>query len=102
MHLPNFFYRRLRWLNVPGAMLVALLQRTPVLRVAATAEEMVVASPVGTVLRSAVTAIASLGAVHALAGATQFVTNHNPTSGTVGTAIPATTFTVTGAQSVPG
>ena len=32
-----FLYHRLRWLNVPGALLVALLQRTPLLRVAAMA-----------------------------------------------------------------
>src|SRR3954469_15231509 len=102
MHFQTFIYRRLRWINLPGALLVALLQRTPVLRIAATAEEMVASSPVGSVLRSAITAVASLGAVHALAGATQFVTNHNPVSGTVGTPISATTFTVTGAQTLAG
>src|SRR3954464_14494777 len=78
-------FLRLRWLNLPGAMLIALLQRTPVVRLLVTAEEVVTASPVGAVLRSAFTAAASLGAVHALAGATQFQANRtSPLSGTVG------------------
>ena len=95
--------RHLPWFNLPAAVLVALLQRTPVLRVATAAEEMLVASPIGSVLRSATAALASLGAVHALAGATVFVTNRSsPVNGTIGVAVPALTFTVSGGNAPPG
>jgi hypothetical protein len=100
--LSSLILHRLRWLNLPGAMLVALLQRTPVLRVAATAEELVAISPIGTVLRAAATTLASLGAVHALVGATQFIASRNPVTGTVGSAISPDGFTVTGAQTPAG
>lgn len=55
----------LRWrafarLQVPVAMLIAFLQRTPALRVITAAEEAVAASPVGAVLRSAIAATAAL------------------------------------------
>src|SRR5882672_2507455 len=79
------FARRLRWLNLPGAVLLALLQRTPVVRVAAVAEEFVVAAPLGAVLRSAAAAVAALGAVHSLAGATaQVIASTNSVNTTVG------------------
>ena len=94
-------YLGFRWLNLPGAVLIALLQRTPALRVATLAEGWVGASPLGAVLRSAFTAAASLGALHTLAGATQFVVNPNPVNGTVGSSV-AVAFTVTGAGAVPG
>jgi hypothetical protein len=70
---------RFRWLNLPGAFLVMLLQRTPVLRLAAVAEEQLVASPIGTVLRSAAAIAASLGAMHSLAGATTMYVQQNST-----------------------
>lgn len=95
-------YRRLPWLNLPGALLVALLQRTPVLPLAATMEEFALVSPVGAVLRAAVAAAASLGAMHSLAGATQFFATHNPIAGTTGSPIATTAVTVNGAQSPPG
>ena len=66
----SVLHRYLPWLNLPGAVLIALLQRTPVLQVAATSEEFVLESPVGSLLRSAVATVASLGALHSLAGAT--------------------------------
>jgi hypothetical protein len=67
-------------------MLITLLQRTPVLQVATTAETYVLESPVGAVLRSVVASVASLGALHSLAGATtQLVANVNqPAKATVG------------------
>ena len=103
MKIPAILLRHLPWFNLPAAVLVALLQRTPVLRVSAAAREILVASPVGSVLRSAVAALGSLGAVHALAGATVFATNRpSPVNGTVGAAVPAVTFTVTGGQAPPG
>jgi hypothetical protein len=92
------------WLRaqLPLALLVALLQRTPIVRVAAVAEELVIASPLGAVLRSTVAAVASLGALHTLAGATTFfsassggtVSNPGPLSLKVGTQVPLIAFGV--------
>ncbi|MDB6167477.1 MAG: hypothetical protein JWM88_341 [Verrucomicrobia bacterium] len=70
--------RRLQWFNLPTAMLIALLQRTPVIRMVAAIEECVVSSPVSAVLKSIATAAASLGAINSMAGATPLV----PSSGT--------------------
>ncbi len=93
--------RHLTWLNLPGALLLALLQRTPVVRVAATAGEFVLASPIGHVLRSAVAATATLGTLHSLAGATQFVQSPTGTiRGTVGTTL-SVGFTITGSPLPP-
>ena len=78
-------HRHLPWFNLPVAALLALLQRTPVVRVAATVEQLVIASPVGQVLRSTITAVASLGAVHALAGATTLSVSSGLTTGVNGT-----------------
>lgn len=98
----SVFFRRLHRFHLPGAVLVALLQRTPMLRVAAVAEERIVASPVGALLRSAAAWAASLGAVHALAGATTFVLSRGtPIAGTVGQPIVPVTFTYTGAPAAP-
>jgi hypothetical protein len=86
---------RLR-LHLPAAALITLLQRTPVVRVAAAADEFVAASPLGTVLKSAAAAIASLGAVHSLAGATVLVASQSsPVSTKVGTSGTSVAFTVT-------
>jgi hypothetical protein len=54
------------------------------------------------VLRSAFTAVASLGAVQALAGATQFSVSSTSVRGTVGTAVQVVAFSVTGANAQPG
>jgi hypothetical protein len=94
--------RRLQWLNFPGAILVALLQRTPVLRIVTSAENVVSGSRVAALLRSAFASAASLGALHTLAGATQFQVSKNPTTGTVGTAITPVSFGVTGAPTPAG
>jgi hypothetical protein len=94
--------RRFQWLNFPGAVLVALLQRTPVLRIAGAAENVVTGSPVAALLRSAFATVASLGALNSLAGATQFQVSKNPTTGTVGTAITPVSFGVTGAPTPAG
>ncbi len=96
------FHRHLLWINLPVAGLIALLQRTPVLRVVSAAESLVHASPVGHVLRSAFTTVASLGAVHALAGATQWVVSRTSVSGTVGAAVPVVAFSVSGSPASPG
>jgi hypothetical protein len=105
MKISAAFSRRLRWLNLPGAVLVALLQRTPVVRVAAVADELVAASPLGSVLRSATAGVAALGAVHALAGATQVVatqgtTPTNSVNTTVGTPISPVVFVTNGSPTI--
>ena len=94
---------RFRGLPLSAAVLITFLQRTPVLRVASSAGEALVASPLGAVLRPALAGIASLGAVHALAGATQFTFSRNPPiTGSVGSPITPLAFTVTGAGVPPG
>ncbi len=66
----RFFGKVARGFNVPAGLLVMLLQRTPVLRVAATAGEFMVASPVGTVLKAVIATAATLGTIDSVAGAT--------------------------------
>ncbi|MCX6940531.1 MAG: immunoglobulin domain-containing protein [Verrucomicrobia bacterium] len=84
MNFSATFIRRLHWLNLPGAFLIALLQRTPILRVASTAGEITRASPVGAVLRAAVATAASLGALHSLAGATTLSVSSGAATGVSG------------------
>ena len=84
MNFSPTFIRRLHWLHLPGAFLIALLQRTPVLRVASTAGEITRASPVGAVLRAAVATAASLGALHSLAGATTLSVSSGAATGVSG------------------
>lgn len=97
----NWIPKRLRFLNFSAAWLLLLLQRTPLLRWASTAAEFAPSRVVALLKASAVTA-ASLGAVHSLAGATQFVISNTSVSGTVGTAITPVAFSVTGAQTPAG
>ena len=85
MNFSPTFIRRLHWLHLPGAFLIALLQRTPVLRVASTAGEITRASPVGAVLRAAVATAASLGALQSLAGATTLSVSSGAAMGVSGT-----------------
>jgi len=83
-------------LKVPIAMLIALFQRTPVIRVAEMADEAITASPVGAVMKSLLAAAASLGAVHSLAGATALSTTAGTSlNATKGKAITAVAFNVT-------
>lgn len=89
--------RRLPWLNLPGALLLPLLQRTPAVPAAVIAGEGALAAPLGAVVRSAVAAAAALGALHSLAGATQIVASTNSVNTTVGTAITPVTFVTNGA-----
>jgi hypothetical protein len=93
--------QRLRWINFPGALLMLLLQRTPVERIAVATEEFVAASPIGNILRAAVATLASAGAMHSLAGATQFIQSpNNPVRGTVGQQL-SVGFTITGSPVPP-
>lgn len=96
--LPSFVLRRVAWLNLPGAVLVMLLQRTPALRAFVEAERFVATSPLGQMLRGLLTA-ATLGAMHSRAGATTFV-SPSPVNGKVGTALQVG-FTYTGTPSSP-
>lgn len=109
---------RFSWFSLPAALLVTLLQRTPVLRLLSAAPAVPGAAPAAQLVRSVLT-VASLGAVHSLAGATTFVATQSgrtivrasssanqPTirenaTGTAGTAISAVGFTYTGTPSSP-
>jgi hypothetical protein len=88
-------------MNLSTATLVALLQRTPVLQLVASADEFVVSSPIGTLLKSAVAAVVGLGAVDSMAGATVLSDSVNQiTSGTLPSlnAKVGTPFTMVGFQ----
>jgi len=90
--------RRLHWLNLPGALLIALLQRTPIIRVAATAGDYVLSSAAGNVLKAAATTLGALGAVHSMAGATALsASTDSPASGTVSVPFGTVVFSIRGA-----
>ncbi len=100
MKLPGYLCRFAAWLNLPAALLVLLLQRTPALRVLAGAGDYVLTSRAGELLRAAFT-LAGLGALHSRAGATTFVQSPaSPVSGTVGLRLDLA-FTYTGTPSSP-
>ena len=99
--LPSFLARH-PLCTLPGLMLMTLLQRAPAVRpVVAAAENLVIKSPLGQLLRGAFT-VAGLGAMHSRAGATTFVRNPaaNPLPGNVGAPL-SMTFTYTGTPSAP-
>jgi sugar lactone lactonase YvrE/plastocyanin len=103
MKLSALLYRRFRWINLPGAILLVLLQRTPLPGLLATAEEMFAAAPAGVVLKSAVAAVATLGAVNTLVGATPLVPSSGTASGltvTAGNAVDVF-YSVNGTQTPP-
>lgn len=58
-----------------------LLQRTPVMTVVAAVDEIVIASPVGTVLKAAVAALGALGAVNTLVGASALTVSTGTSTG---------------------
>jgi hypothetical protein len=98
-----YLHRRCAWINLSTATLVALLQRSPVERIAAVAEDLVIASPVGTLLKAAAATAASLGAINSMAGATTLASSLTPSptgnlptlNATVGTPITPVAFTIT-------
>jgi hypothetical protein len=101
MKSPSGLHRVLARANFPVAVLVALLQRAPVLRVAAIAGDTVLASPAGAVLRSAVAAAASLGLIHTLAGASgSVVASPSGSLSAVSGTPAAAAFTVGNAQNI--
>jgi Immunoglobulin I-set domain len=90
---------RQRWLGPPIGLLIALLQRTPVIRaIAGVGEDLAAAGPTQ-ILRAVFTA-GGLGAMHSMAGATQFVGPAGPVVGTVGTPLQVA-FSYSGAPSSP-
>ncbi len=103
MKIVAYLKRRYSWINMSTVTLLALLQRSPAVRVVAVAEEYVTASPIGTLLKSAAAAFASLGAVNSMAGATLLASTltPNPTGNlpdldaTIGVAITPVGFTIT-------
>ena len=83
-------------LQLPVALLVTLLQRSPAVRVLAAADELVASSRLGAVLQSALAATASFGALHSLAGATTLLASTpGPLTAKVGAPVPTVAFTVT-------
>jgi hypothetical protein len=88
-------------LRAPAALLVALLQRTPVVRCAGAAAELLLESPAGAVIRAAAASLAALGAVDSVAGATTYVLSTgipghpSPYSVTAGSQIEAVAFALT-------
>jgi hypothetical protein len=93
--------RRLHWLNLPGTLLIALLQRTPAVRVVATAADTVLSSPATSVLKATVSTLGALGAMHSMAGATA-LSPSQPSPASVTAGVPTTlVFTVTGSPAAP-
>ena len=91
------FLARLTWFNLPVAVLLGVLQRTPVLRVVAAAGDRLASAPLGAMLRAATLGLGSLGTVHALAGATTLVTNKpSPLSATAGVPLTSVAFGING------
>ena len=88
-------------LRLPAAVLIAVLQRLPSLQFFARAADTVLESNAGMLLKAAVAAAASLGAVDSVAGATVFtlstgIPGHpSPFAVTAGVAIPAVAFSFT-------
>ncbi|HEY5551669.1 MAG TPA: immunoglobulin domain-containing protein, partial [Opitutaceae bacterium] len=96
----NRFRFQAFWLNFPSALLILILQRTPVVKIVTLVEEMVVAVPLGSVLRSAVVVTAGVG-VHSIAGATELAASiPSPLQATVGTPV-SVGFSITGTLSEP-
>ena len=108
MKLIAYLRRRFAWMNLSTVTLVALLQRSPAVRVAVVAEEFVASSPVGTVIKYAAAAIASLGAINSMAGATILASSltPNPTgplptfNATLGKPITDLAFTITNTMNI--
>jgi len=103
MKLSAILSRRLRLINLPGAILMMLLQRTPVVSLVATTEEMVIASPMGTLLKAVVATVSALGAVNTMVGATPLVPSTGTASGiSVASGSSVSVFyTVNGTQTPP-
>src|SRR5579871_4404058 len=103
MKIIAYLRRRYAWMNVSTVTLVALLQRSPTVRLVEIADEYVADSPVGALVKFAGAALASLGTINSMAGATILASSltMNPTgplpvfNATVGTKITNLAFTIT-------
>jgi hypothetical protein len=108
MKIAAYIQRRSGWINLSTATLVALLQRTPVLRVAAAADEFFAAAPIGSLLKSAAAVVASMDVVDSMAGATILADSIDPSpsgnlpsfDATVGVPITPLGFTITNSLNV--
>ena len=85
MSVLTLTYYRLRWLHVPAALLMFLLQRTPILRTAVTAD-FALTSGASQILKGVLLGSSALGAVQTVAGATELTAGDggNPAQATVG------------------
>ncbi len=100
--------RRCAWLQLSTVTLFTLLQRSPAVRVVEIADEYVAASPVGALVKYAAAALASLGAINSMAGATILASSltPNPTgplpvfNATVSTPITNLAFTITNTMNI--
>jgi hypothetical protein len=101
-HLRRQAVPTFRRLNLPATALLLLLERTPVSRIVSTLTEAGRRSRLAAHVRPAAVTAAALGAVHALAGATQFIVSAQNVYGSLGTPITPVAFTVTGANIPPG
>src|SRR5690349_627977 len=82
------------WIRLPALALVAILQRTPALRIVAAAEDAIASAPPAAILKSAL-ALAALGGADSLAGATEVISSQPDTlDATVGVPIPDIYFGV--------
>jgi hypothetical protein len=108
MNIAAFLQRRHGWINLSTATLVALLQRTPALRVAAASDELIASRPIGALLKSAAAMVAALGAIDSMAGATLLATTLTPNpsgalptfDATVGVPITPLGFTITNTMNI--
>lgn len=96
MKMLHALLRRLTWFNLPAALLLGLLQRSPMVRVIASAADRLTAAPLGAWLRATTVSAASLGAIQTLVGATTLITNKaSPLAATVGVPV-AVAFGING------
>ncbi|HEY1765655.1 MAG TPA: immunoglobulin domain-containing protein [Opitutaceae bacterium] len=108
MKIIAYLRRRYAWMNVSMVTIVALLQRSPAVRLVEIADEYVAESPVGALVKFAGAALASLGTINSMAGATILASSltPNPTgplpvfNATVGTKITNLAFTITNTMNI--
>jgi hypothetical protein len=108
MKIIVYLRRRYAWMNLSMVTLVALLQRSPAVRLVEMADEVVAASPVGSLVKFAAAALASLGAINSMAGATILASSLTPNpsgplpvfNATLGTQIVPLGFTITNTMNI--
>lgn len=106
MKMPAFIRRRAHWINLPSALLVVLLQRLPAVNVVTAADEIITGARAGTVLKSMLATIATLGAVNSMAGATPLTAQGGGSTSTgvtvtAGVAMSAVSFSVGSEATAP-